>query len=217
MVAAREAAAEHLDLPESNDGDVIAALGAAPTRTGQTLELGAEPGGRVNLALHHDWAAQRYRTRNGEEGPVTGWGEKPSGARFDLHVLEHAGRMRTAIVTDGPWLSAPGYVAGTFRVKLPDTDHPLRFRSEVRMFNRPRGSDGVTFRVEVTDENGARQELFEQHVPSEEPVAIDIDLRELRGQTIGLTIISDCGPKDDLMRDWGAWVEPRVEVLGPQG
>ena len=205
------AAAHQLDLAEPDEINVVLAAEREPSKQGLLIAVPAEPGARINLALRRDWAIRRYRKRSGEEGPVTGWGEKPSGARFDLGVLPLAGRSRIAILTDGPWLDGAGCVAGTFRLRLPKARR-LAFRTLYGMHGKKTRSDGVTFRVAVTDAANTEHKLFEKHTNSHTLAPLAIDLSPFAGQDIALELISDAGPNDNPGWDWGAWVEPLVIV-----
>jgi len=204
------AAAPRLDLVEPDHVDVIQAAKQGPSQQGMLITVPREQGARVNLALYLDQAVLRYSTRSGEQGPVTGWGEKPSGARFDLGFVAVQGANKIAILTDGPWLGDPGYVSGTFRLKLPKTDGKLGFRSLYGMHGKETKSDGVTFRVIVTDAGGQEHELFETHTNSRELKSATVDLSQFAGQEVELALISDAGPNDNPGWDWGAWVEPLV-------
>ena len=131
-----------------------------------------------------------------------------------MDVFPRDGRTRLAIVTDGPWLQGhgPGWAGGGYRLRLPRTERPIRFGASITMFNNPRGSDGVTFRVRVIDEEKRERTLFEKHWAEEKELAVEVDLSALAGQEIELWLISDAGPGDSSMRDWAAWIEPVVEV-----
>ena len=203
-------AAPHLELAEPDDVNVVLAAEREPSREGRLIDVPAEKGARVSLALHRDWAIRRYRTRKGEQGPVTGWGEKPSGARFDLAALEVEGRSRVALLTDGPWLNGAGEVSGTFRLKLPRGT--LSFRALYGMHGEKTKSDGVTFRVVVVDATQQRHALFEKHTVSRTFQPVAVALSAFAGQEIRLSLVSDAGPNDHPGWDWGAWVEPLIVV-----
>ncbi|MBL7223750.1 MAG: zinc dependent phospholipase C family protein [Candidatus Brocadiae bacterium] len=205
-------AARQIDLAEPDDTNVVLAAEREPAKAGLLIEVPAKRGARVNLALHRDWAIRRYRTRKGEEGPVTGWGEKPSGARFDLAALTVEGRSRIAIVTDGPWLNGAGGVSGTFRLRLPKTGGKVIFRALVGLHGERTRSDGVSFRVIVADAARKPHRLLDQHSASHTLRPVVIDLSRFAGQEIKLSLISDAGPNDDPGWDWGAWVEPLLLV-----
>ncbi len=205
-------AARQLELAAPDATNVVLAAERGPAKAGLLIEVPAQKGARINLALHRDWAIRRYRTRKGEEGPVTGWGEKPSGARFDLAALPVEGRSRIAIFTDGPWLGDPGRVSGTFRLRLPKTKARLTFRALVGLHGKKTKSDGVTFRVVVADATGKRHKRSEQHTASRTLQPVAVDLSRFAGQTVELSLISDAGPNDNPGWDWGAWVEPIILI-----
>lgn len=207
-------AAPQLGLQEPREVDVVKALVAGPSPEGKPIEIPDEPGAAVNLALVCDQAVRRYRTRKGEEGPVTGWGVLPSGSRFEVHVFSIKSRGCVGIATDGPWKTKPpaGEVSGTFHLRLPKTRRRIGFRTRVCMFGKSQRSDGVTFRVQVVDAAGQSHVFFDQHTKSYDPIPVSADLTPFAGQTVRLRLISDCGPKDHCSWDWGAWLAPIVAV-----
>ena len=214
LVKAFTAAAPDLGLREPGAGDLVKTMSADASRQGEPIDVPAAAGSRMNLALLCDRAAATYCLRTGETGPVTGWGQKPSGARFELHVFPTDGRGEVGIATDGPWLTKPpaGYVDGTFRLRLPQTRNRIELRARVCMFGQTERSDGVTFRLMVVDAAGKSHEFFERHTQSHDPIPVAADLTGFAGQTVSLSLISDCGPKDNCGWDWGAWLSPMVQV-----
>jgi hypothetical protein len=210
-------AAPNLKLQPPDDTDVVRTEAVTPsTVPGMVLALAPEAGAALRLVRHRDAAVRTYHTRDGEEGPVTEWGKKPSGARFDLGVVGDGKTKRLGIITDGPWLTkSKGYVKGVFNVKLPKTASLIRFESAVRMHGKSQRSDGVTFRLLITGADGMSTTCFEQHVNTREPVPISVDMGSYMDQQISISLVSDAGPKDHCSWDWGAWLDPTIAVRTP--
>ena len=206
-------AAPEIKLDEPDDVNVVLAAGREPDRQGQPIDVASQRDNRLNLALYCDWAVRRFQTRDGKQGPVTGWGKKPSGARFELGVVRVDDRGRTAILTDGPWLLGAGSVRGTFRLRLPKTEGKLSFQAHCGMHGKRTKSDGVTFRVVVAGTDGKEHNLFEEHTSSHLPRPVDVDLTPFAGREIDLSLIADSGPDDDFGWDTGAWITPMVVVV----
>ncbi|NOY81412.1 MAG: zinc dependent phospholipase C family protein [Kiritimatiellaeota bacterium] len=210
-----EAAAE-VRIRDSARPDVCAEARKETDTAGAVIEVPSEPGSTLCLALYRDWAVRRYKTRTGEDGPVTAWGQPPSGARFDFDVLRRNGRSVPVLLTDGPWkTSAPGFVRGTFTVQFP-TVKPIFFEAQVRLHGKSarKKSDGVTFRLEVALQGSPPRTLFERHVRGANSARVRADLSEFAGKTVRLSLVSDAGLRNDPGWDIAEWVDPRVRVGG---
>lgn len=204
-------AAGQIGLREPGKTNVVLAADQ-PDRQVLPIVLAVQRGSQVNLALQCDWAATAYETRKRERGPLTGWGQQPSGARFELGILKNQGRGRPAILTDGPYKLGPGSVRGRFVLRLPATADRILFRAQCGQ--EPKNtdkSDGVTFQVLVVDAHGAEHDLFHAHVRREFRPA-SADLTPFAGQQIELVLVADSGPRDDYGWDTGAWLEPSVSI-----
>jgi len=66
-------------------------------------------------------------------------------------------------------------------LQLPDTEDIIRFQTAVRMHVRSHRSDGVTFRLQLTDSEGKTTTHFDQHVNTQESTRISVDLSPWRG------------------------------------
>lgn len=112
----------------------------------------------------------------------------PSTVTFRLTVPEGA-RLRTAVALDpAAWEHSDGMV---FKVLVagPDAAEPsLRFKTFVGPGRRP----------------GDRR-----------PRPVEVDLSDLAGSTVALTLVAGPGPAGDDRCDWGAWIEPTLERSGP--
>jgi len=205
-------AAPGIGLEEPDRVNVVLAAEQEPSKAGKPVEVPGEKGTRLNLALHRDVAVCRYLTRDGKTGPVTQWGKKPSGARFEVGSVPVRGRNTIGLLTDGPWLFGAGSVRGTFRLRLPKTAGKLAFRALYGLHGKTSKSDGVTFRLVVTDADGQEHKLFEEHTAGDTLRPVEVDLSVFAGQEIELSLISDSGPADDYGWDMGAWAEPLVVV-----
>ncbi len=82
-------------------------------------------------------------------------------------------------------------------------------------------SDGMAFevRTEAPGDPGptvrARVELDPRaRADDRRFVPLDIDLSDLAGRTVELTLATDAGPAGDPTCDWGGWLEPKLVVDG---
>ena len=119
------------------------------------------------------------------------------------------GVAKSGYVTHPPFLHGTGYVCSMWRLKLP-TD-PVRLKAFVGLSDGHGTSDGVTFKVVVTDEKGVRTEVASLHNDKVAWEPIEADLSRWRGQTVRLTLISDCGPANNCGCDWSCWGDVRLE------
>jgi len=207
-------AAAKIQIRDSDRPDVCAETRKGVGGQGAIIDCPTESGSTLSLALYRDWAVRRYRTRTGEEGPVTEWGQPPSGARFDFSVIRRDGHSVPVLLTDGPWkTTAPGAVRGTFTVRLPKTG-PLALDSRIRLHNKSarEKSDGVTFRIEVTADEKPPCILFERHIRGAGSERVMSDLSEFAGKTVGLSFVCDAGPRNDPGWDLAEWVAPVIRV-----
>lgn len=107
--------------------------------------------------------------------------------------------------------SGTGTVYAKFQVKLPSAGEP-KFLSRVFMDKGaigPGKTDGVTFTVDVSD--GETTLKAQKHATESEPVPLELDLTELRGKTVTVTLSGDTGPSRQATFDWGRWENPRIE------
>jgi hypothetical protein len=211
IVALWTHAAPQIGLAEPDDVNVVLVDQENRGRRPARIVVPSEQGTRVSLAPQCDMASARFRTRKGVDGPVTQWGQKPSGARFDVGMVTIDGRRKVAILTDGPYLLGAGQVRGSFRLRLPQ-GHKITFRAACgQQLENTQKSDGVTFRVLVVDRDHHERRLFDQHV-CRQWCPVVTDLTALAGQEIDLVLVADSGPRDDFGWDMGAWIEPVVMV-----
>lgn len=108
-----------------------------------------------------------------------------------------------------------GYAFAIYAVTLPATP-AARFECSIGMRSAPgiAPTDGVTFKIVVSDGSGAAHEAFSEHYAKREWKSVAVDLSPYAGQAVRLKLIADCGPRDDTNADHALWGEPRV-VLAP--
>ena len=141
-----------------------------------------------------------------------GWqgSDKATGATCYRRRIDR-GDVRDAIDMHPPYRGRAGTIFAEYRLRLPATQ-PLRllFANAIRDHHPPEPpSDGVTFRVWVSDEK-----VFERHTDSKTWVEGEADLSPYAGQEVLLRLESHPGPKQNTTCDSSYWAAPTV-VAGP--
>lgn len=145
-------------------------------------------------------------------GPLTympvGWlGSDPtSGASFSVGAIAR-GEQRQSLHMHPAYRPRAGTTFAEYRVKLP-VGEPLH----LSFYNAMRDtgpkepkSDGVTFRVWVSDE-----QVFQQHTDSRQWVPGEVDLSRFAGREILLRLESHPGPKNSTTCDGSYWGDPTI-------
>lgn len=177
--------------------DFLVDVVPAPAKT-------ASVSNRIELPRSH-WTG--YCLRGGEELPF----DAEYGGTFSgPSTLSSGGVTQRGYVTHPPYAKGHGYICASWRLKLP-AEAPVKLKAVVGLLDDHGKSDGVTFKVRVTDATGKRTELAALHNDQVAWKPIEADLAPWRGQPIRLTLVSDCGPADDTACDWSGWGDVRLE------
>lgn len=127
-----------------------------------------------------------------------------------------AATVRTSQTYDGktgcfmhpPYRKSPGIVFQIIRVKLP-TSPAATLRGSMRLADGATGSDGVTYRVFMDD-----QQIFERHVTGHAWEDFAVDLSAGAGRSVELRFVADPGPGFNTAFDWTWWGDRRIELPG---
>jgi len=156
------------------------------------------------------WVKMCYR---GEEEQEAGQGE--SGARFGGKGYPSSGGIvKNGFSTHPPYIGGVGYVNSTWRIRLP-SDYAVDFKGFVGLEDGHGKSDGVTFKVTVTDMKGVSTDVISVHHTEVKWAPIEANLSQWRGQMVRLTLTSDCGPADNTSCDASCWGDVRLEPRAP--
>ena len=197
------------------------------------LPVGA--GGVLRLVLRNGIAPHRseVRLRVDEIQPVieqltnavTTWGiarrgqkDMPdpggTGALYYTGDLPVGGVARRGIFMHPPYIGGVGYTWAELKpIKLPGA--PCVFHTYIGLRDGGNPSDGVLFRVELIDEQGAVHRLAEGTGVQGAWRELTADLSAFAGQTIRLRLVADVGAKDDSTADWASWGEPTIKAASP--
>jgi len=143
-----------------------------------------------------------------------GWSgsDATSAASFSRGSMTRGGETRQALHMHPAYRPRAGTVFAEYRLKLPSAK-PIRlsFYSAIRDHGPKEGkSDGVTFRVWVSDEK-----LFERHTDSKTWLPGAADLSAFAGKEILLKLESHPGPKNNTSCDSCYWGDPVIFVGSP--
>ena len=123
--------------------------------------------------------------------------------------------QRVGFFMHPPYREGPGYAFLVFDpITLPN--HPkATFQCFVGKGNGSALGDGIWFCVAVIDETGKETLLAETTVKEHGWLPLTVDLGRFAGKTIRLKLITDCGPANDTVGDWGHWGDLRIESTEP--
>ena len=111
-----------------------------------------------------------------------------------------------------PWKTGvSGEAFARFTCTLPDQG-AVWFVSDVYMDPAavgPDKTDGATFIVRAS--SGTQQVNRQVHQATAQPLSVELDLSDFRGQTIELELAVDPGPQHSFIYDWARWRRPRIE------
>lgn len=133
------------------------------------------------------------------------------------------GDARESIGVHPPWYGVIGAIVVEYPLRLPGAGPmQLRFGNAIRDHYPERGepaSDGVTFRVRVTDFETPPGELgeviFETHTDAKIWQEGKADLSRYAGKTIRVQFEAHPGPRNDVACDLGYWGEPLLTIGTP--
>lgn len=87
-------------------------------------------------------------------------------------------------------------------------EEPIALRYSVGLSNGAKDSDGVTFRVEITDPERGKAALHEVHWAGHEWKEVEADLSPYAGRTVIIRFVT--APGQTTTYDWALWGEPQV-------
>ena len=111
-----------------------------------------------------------------------------------------------------PYLSGPGLAFVRYAFELPA--QPVAFTAFVGKGDGSDRGDGIFYRIELDAGDGKVETLAEAHVIEHEWKPISADLSKWRGKRVKLTLVTDCGPKNNTAGDWGCWGELKLVKSG---
>lgn len=184
-----------------------AQIGKQRSETSWRLRVSEEPSAIVRLdkeRIPFFWGICR-------RGQVEQSDDGKSGALFHREEgIPVGGVRKDGLFCHPPYIGGVGYTWAQFGpIELPN--EPCEFRAWVGLKDGGDPSDGVTFIVEVLDEQGNRHRIAERHGVQKEWRELVGDLTKFSGLKIWLRLISDVGPNDNSTADWASWGEPKIE------
>lgn len=132
-----------------------------------------------------------------------------SGAQARKGATTCGGVEKRGIFMHPPYQGGCGYVFARYSVELPD--EPLVFRFAVGKGDHSDLGDGILFKVLVNGESRYQEQVVAHGWKSGE-----IDLAPWAGKRIALTLLTDCGEKNNTAGDWGAWGDLAIEAKTPR-
>ncbi len=150
-----------------------------------------------------------YCPRGGEE---TMGGETMFEGSFQPTQGVSGGVPRACIFSHPPFgARKTGYVFGIYDLTLPANRQTfLEFWMGMR--DGLDRTDGVTFRVMVTDQDGTETRVFSQHHQAISWQEAEVDLSAFAGKAVKLKLVADCGPNDDTTADHALWGDAKAVV-----
>jgi len=129
--------------------------------------------------------------------------------------LAVGGVSKSGIFMHPPYMGGVGYTWAEFGpITLPAA--PSEFAAFVGIRDGGDPSDGVLFRVEVTDSQGRRHSLGDMLGVQKAWRPFNVDLSPFAGQSVRLRLIADVGPHDNATADWASWGSPVLRVIAPR-
>jgi len=193
----------------------LAGVGAAPVKL-PVLRPGLRDSLRLD-ARHIFEPSLRVQVENSVDKPV-GWQgtDETTGTSISLAEVDR-GERRRAIGVHPPWRTGWGEAMLDYRLALPD-QRPivLDFATAIRDHNAEReaGSDGVEFRVFVSD-GGDFKSVFERFSAAKRWEPARVDLSAYAGREITLRLFTGPGPAHNTSSDQAYWAEPTL-IVGPE-
>lgn len=112
-----------------------------------------------------------------------------------------------------PWkgeVAAPitGVTFVEFTVDVPDAAQATLESAVVLKPDAVGKSDGETFRLTATGDDGTAR--IEANQTTGTPTPMNLDLTRFRGKRVTVRMEASPGPKNDPSFDWGLWAQPRI-------
>ena len=171
------------------------------------------------------WPLERIRARR--SGLVikdaqtvfrAGWAghDERTGAAFRPATRSRGGVELSGFEVHPPWRhgNGGGPVWTQYRLELPAGEPAvLSFRTAIRDHteNEP-PSDGVDFRVYVSEEDGPEKELFARFTAAKTWEPATVDLGPYAGRHVSVKLWSGPGPEGNTVCDSGFWGAPTITV-----
>ena len=147
--------------------------------------------------------------RGGEQTEVL----SSSGAQVYRTARSCGGETQDCLFMHPPYRNGTGYSFAVLKtVELP-TERPAAFRCVIGKADGSDPGDGLLFRVLVVDTHGQETLVAEKMWGTHEWTPLDADLSRWAGQSIRIKLVTDAGPADNSIGDWGCWAQLRVEDL----
>ncbi len=167
---------------------------------------------RAKVADLLDLPFGRGHCRRGEDEAV-GFGGVTDGA-FEVTAAPAGGEVRRCLFSHPPYDGVTGYAWATFPLDLP-ADSPAHLEFAIGMKDGLDATDGVTFTIQVLDEEGVAEEVFSRHHAATAWETVSVDLSAYQGRRVTLKLLADAGPADNTTADHALWAEPRVVTATP--
>ncbi len=165
-----------------------------------------EKGSLINLDLTSPSWTWNWATvdRQNRQTPS----DSASGAQWNVEQITSGGVTKRAIFTHPPYIGKVGAVFGdSLPFVVPEN---AGFYSYVGIKDGGANTDGVVFSVWVLEPSKAPVKVAEETWAQRRWTPLDADLSPWAGKQVSLRLMSDCGPQNNTVADWGAWGEPRI-------
>lgn len=176
----------------------LAVPGCAPVRYALQREKIAS-----GIALTQFSSGQCLRT--GSEHRIA----TASGAQARAGTTACGGVEKKGIFMHPPYQGGCGYVFARYGLDLPES--PRVFRFAVGKGDRSDLGDGILFKVLINGET-----CYQEQVATHGWKSGEIDLAPWAGKRIALTLVADCGEKNNTVGDWGAWGDLAIDAKTPR-
>ncbi len=149
--------------------------------------------------------------RDGEQTEVV----SSSGAQVYRTSRACGGEEQDCLFMHPPYRNGTGYSFAVMKaVELP-VDSSAAFRCVIGKADGSDPGDGLLFRVLVIDRDGNETLVAEKSWGQHGWTPLEADLSRWAGQPVRIKLVTDAGPVDNSIGDWGCWAQLRSEDLRP--